>query len=470
MMRNHWLDRLLDSVADRGRELLRLKNDASGRPDVQMLCDSLLAEHGEASGIALSREILRAYQAMAPDERLNFFELLHRRYGPDPARIRPAAEAYFESNSVDDFLALWAMVEPPRQELLRRLNMAPQATGQLVAMRGDLLRRLRQHPHLKGVDADFQHLLHSWFNRGFLQMRRINWQSPAEILEKLISYEAVHAIQGWDDLRRRLAEDRRCFAFFHPSMPDEPLIFVEIALVNGMSDKVSPLLDLQAEVLPAAEADTAIFYSINNTQRGLRGVSFGNFLIKQVLSELRDELPQLECFATLSPMPRFAATMRPALAGESHDLPRELLERLLEEWSEPLCQAAGQTNPCDAMLALLDDRDGVPHAELLSEPLIRLALTYLTLPGPRQGVTDPVANFHLANGARLERINPFAAATPDHLEASFGVMVNYLYDPDEVEANHERFTATGSIALSKSLGRQYRSVRELLPARDVTEA
>ncbi|MEJ2509262.1 MAG: malonyl-CoA decarboxylase [Gammaproteobacteria bacterium] len=469
-MPNRWLERLLDSVADRGRELLGLKSAESGAPDVKSLCDALLSGRGEASNIALSREILRAYQAMDAGQRLAFFELLHTEYRPDPERIRAAAQAFFDSDSVDDYLTLYDAVEPPRQELLRRLNMAPQATGQLVAMRGELLTFLRDHPELKDVDADFKHLLYSWFNRGFLQIRRIDWQSPAEILEKLISYEAVHAIQGWDDLRRRLAEDRRCFAFFHPGMPDEPLIFVEVALVQGMSETVAPLLALDAPVLPLREADTAMFYSINNTQAGLRGVSFGNFLIKQVLAELRAELPGLERFATISPMPRFASTIRAAAAGERSGLTRAHVEQLLEDWAEPLLEAAraarsgsGIDSAADALLALVDDRGGVPHAEVLAQPLTRLALAYLTLPRERGGVVDPVAAFHLANGARLERIDPFADASRDRLTASFGVMVNYLYEPEEVEANHERFTATGEVAMSKALVRQYRQLRERLP-------
>ena len=466
-MRNRWLERLLESVADRGRELLGLKGGENGAPDIKALCDALLSGRGEASNIALSREILRAYQAMDGQARLAFFELLHTEYRPDPQRIRSAAQAYFQSESVDDYLVLYDAVEPPRQELLRRLNMAPQATGQLVAMRGELLGLLREHPELKDVDADFKHLLYSWFNRGFLQLQRIDWQSPADILEKLINYEAVHAIQGWDDLRRRLAKDRRCFAFFHPGMPDEPLIFVEVALVQGMSEKVAPLLALDSPVLAPEQADTAMFYSINNTQAGLRGVSFGNFLIKQVLAELRAERPGLQHFATLSPMPRFASTIRAAADGERFGLSREDLERLLEEWAEPLGTAAGDGAPgtaLDALLFLLDAEDGgAAHAELLVEPLSRLTLAYLTQPRERGGLVDPVAGFHLANGARLERIDPFADTSAERRASSFGVMVNYLYEPDEVEANHERFTATGEVAMSKALARQYRQLREILP-------
>ena len=456
-MRNRWLDRWLESIADRGREFLKLRSAEKGGPSVQELCRALLSGQGEASGVALSREILLAYRGMDATERAAFFEMLHSEFSADAARVRAAADAYLRGESVDTLLALNAVVEPPRQELLRRLNMAAHATGQLVSMRGALLALLKERPHLKDVDADFKHLLSSWFNRGFLQLRRIDWQTSAEVLEKLINYEAVHAIQGWDDLRRRLADDRRCFAFFHPAMPDEPLIFVEVALVQGMSAQVAPLLDLQAPVLPAGQADTAIFYSINNTQAGLRGVSFGNFLIKQVLAELHNELPGIKTFATLSPMPRFAPTIKAAFRGEREGLDRAHLDRVLSDWAVELREAAQVDSSSEALLKLLAAGPQA-HIELVREPLERLALTYLTLQPGGRGVFDPVAGFHLSNGARLERINVSAASSPEHWAASFGVMVNYLYEPDEVEANHERFASEGIIALSKPLARAHKRI------------
>lgn len=446
----------MEVIADRGRELLTFHAEQTPAD----LCAALLSGRGEASGLALSRELLRVYKAMSWEQRIGFFEMLCRDFGPDPDKIREATENYSRSQSLEDFLQLSAMVEPPRQELFRRLNMAPNATAALVAMRADLLAELNVRPHLKAVDADLKHLLSSWFNRGFLRLERIDWHSPAQVLEQLINYESVHAIRGWDDLRRRLAQDRRCFAFFHPAMPDEPLIFVEVALVQGMTDAVGPLLDPDAPLLEPAQADTAMFYSINNTQVGLRGISFGNFLVKQVLTELHEEFPAITHFATLSPMPRFAATLQAAVHGEQPGLDRGALDALLAEQAESLCAAAGREPPSEALLAILEGGSEA-HRELLAEPLQRLALAYLTLPQAHGDVVDPVASFHLSNGARLERVNPYADTSAHGMQASFGVMVNYLYDPDEVEANHERFVTGGEIAMSKSLTKTYKRVTAL---------
>ena len=301
------------------------------------------------------------------------------------------------------------------------------------------------------MDADLRHLFLSWFNRGFLELRRIDWHSPADVLEKLINYEAVHAIRGWGDLRRRLADDRGCFAFFHPALPDEPLIFVEVALVKGVPDAAAPLLNLDAEVIDPREADTAVFYSINNCQKGLRGISFGNFLIKQVMAELQADRPWIESFVTFSPLPQFAKSLRGALAGDGA-LPRDVVQAVIGDHAPALCQAAAESDPGQALLQLLDgDRDR--HRALLAEPLRLFALYYLVRMRRGRGPVDPVANFHLSNGALLERINTFSDTSEERLRDSFGVMVNYRYDPAQIESNHERFMADGSIALSKPLAR-----------------
>ncbi len=462
-MPQNWLERLLDTVADRGRELLKRGPGDALDQDPQSLCQTLLGDGGEALGIALSRELLRAYRKMDAEQRLAFFQMLAREFGPDREAIRSATEHWLDSGDVESFLTLAELVEPPRQELFRRLNMAPHGTADLVAMRADLLAALKHHPELKAVDADLKHLLASWFNRGFLQLRRIDWQSPAHILEKLITYESVHAIRGWEDLRRRLDEDRRCFAFFHPAMPDEPLIFVEVALVEGIAEHVQPLLDPHAPVLDPAAANTAMFYSINNTQTGLRGISFGNFLIKQVLTELRAELPRITRFATISPMPRFAQTLRSAAAGDASGLDREWLRGLLGEDADPLSEAAGISDPLQALVTLLDG-DWEIHREQLAAPLERVALAYLTRHLGRGRVLDPVASFHLANGARLECIDLFADPSERGRKQAFGTMVNYLYEPEQVEANHERFVTAGSIALSKPLAKLHKRIGAQLTA------
>ncbi|HKW54910.1 MAG TPA: malonyl-CoA decarboxylase family protein, partial [Stellaceae bacterium] len=327
-------------------------------------------------------------------------------------------------------------------------------TAALVAMRKDLLGRLRQEPALQPLDGDLRHLFASWFNRGFLELRRIDWETPAAILEKLIEYEAVHQVQGWDDLRRRLGPDRRCFAFFHPSLPGEPLIFVEVALVEGLATAVQPLLvrdrDEKAQRERAARADTAIFYSISNCQEGLRGVSFGNFLIKQVVEELKAELPHLTRFSTLSPVPTFRRWLEPRAASGAADL-------LSPDESAVLRRAGDAADDVDGgavLLSLLkrerwwEDSEVV---EALHRPLVRLCALHLTSPAGSGGALDPVARFHLGNGARLERINWLGNVAPRGIKESFGVMVNYLYDPDAIEANHEAFARDGTVTRSPEI-------------------
>jgi malonyl-CoA decarboxylase len=322
-------------------------------------------------------------------------------------------------------------------------------------MRADLLDRLHELPLLGSVDADFRHLLSSWFNRGFLRLQRIDWNSSAAILERIIRYEAVHAIDGWDDLRRRLDEDRRCFGFFHPALPDEPLIFVEVALTQQIADDIESLIGPDAPKTDPRQANTAMFYSINNTLRGLRGISFGNFLLKQVLNELSAELPQLKHFVTLSPLPRFAQALQALLAGDIEDWPPARLELALADFLPALQAHDPARTACDVLHEILRD-EGAANEELCAGPLARLALLYLTALKRARGVCcDPVAAFHLANGATLERINVFADRSPKAMQQSYGVMVNYLYDPEQVIANHEAFVQDGRIVMSRALQREY---------------
>ena len=275
----------------------------------KLLTSSLLSERGEASGAAVSRELLAVLRKLSTEDRVSYCLFLSEHFHPDDAKLTAAAMDYLNSHSREAAAALAEASEPPRQEMLRRVNMSEGGTKLLVDLRKSLPELIKTHPSVSLLDADLKHLFSSWFNRGFLELRRIDWQTSAVVLEKLITYEAVHEIQGWEDLRRRLAPDRRCFAFFHPALPDEPLIFVEVALVNGLAGNVQVLLERETDAAEqsaqAAAADTAIFYSISNCQDGLRGISFGNFLIKQVVEELRAELPGLKQFATLSPVPGF---------------------------------------------------------------------------------------------------------------------------------------------------------------------
>jgi malonyl-CoA decarboxylase len=329
-------------------------------------------------------------------------------------------------------------------------------------MRRDLLRCLSTHPHLGVVDADLKHLFRSWFNRGFLRLERINWQTSALTLEKLIEYESVHEISGWPDLRRRLEADRRCFAFFQPALPSEPVIFVEVALTRGLARDLEVLLDVTTPVLPTRQADTAIFYSINNCLEGLRGIPFGNFLIKQVVDELGAELPKIKDYSTLSPLPHFSralnagrAAIHEGASGAMQEttknaemgLTRDRLSRLLADFATSLTREAGVHDPVDALFELLNNP--VQHQKVLTAPLRRLALVYLTqFPGD---LRDPVAAFHFSNGARLESVDPFANLRPYGLRDSFGVMVNYRYIPEDLEENHERFIRDGEMSVAPTL-------------------
>jgi malonyl-CoA decarboxylase len=423
--------------------------------DMQFLCRHLLSSRGEASQTALAQEVITAIAAMNSGERVKFFDMLNREFSPDEAAVRRAAADYLLAPGPDTLSGLSAAVEAPRQELFRRINTAQRGTETLVGMRGDLLELLSSGTNFEALDADLRHLFRSWFNRGFLRLERISWQTSALILEKLIHYESVHEIHGWPDLRRRLQADRRCFAFFHPALADEPIIFVEVALANKLSDNVEPLLDTNAPVLAPERADTAIFYSINNCQQGLRNVPFGNFLIKQVVAEIAAELPNIKMYGTLSPLSRFARALRDTQNERGFTPAR--LARLLADYAAELTAAGGGSDPVEAFLHLLEQP--LAHREVLAAPLERLALAYLTKARGRDGkLYDPVAAFHLSNGARLERVNAFGNLRPYGLEASVGVTVNYRYLPAEFEENHERFVRGGRISVSSGLLRENKLV------------
>src|SRR5215475_9509187 len=323
---------LLATISERGRFLLRRSEPIDERQDAEgliELCEALLSGRGEASGTAMAREVLDRYQDLPASEQPDFFHALARHFGPDRDRVAKAIEAWQANPGDGNGGELHFASEPRRQELIRRLNRAPGGTGDLVAMRADLLSLLNGHRGLAALDRDVVHLLSSWFNRGFLVLRRIDWSTPANILEQIIRYEAVHEIHDWDDLRRRLDPvDRRCYAFFHPAMADAPLIFVEVALTEQIPSAIAPLLAVERQPVPIDRARTAVFYSISNTQRGLGGISFGNFLIKQVVEELRRELPKLDTFVTLSPVPQFMEWVNQAKDVPLSDEDRALLKHL----------------------------------------------------------------------------------------------------------------------------------------------
>jgi malonyl-CoA decarboxylase len=413
-------------------------------------CRQLLTEQGESNSLAIAARALTRYRSLSAASRQQFFEVLAGEFDPDPGDILLLAQKYAVSRSPESLVRLTRAAEPPRQELLRRLNRAPGGTGLIVGMRELLLERLRTDQGLRAVDADLEHLLSSWFNPGFLKLVRVDWNSPAALLERLIKHEAVHAIDGWNDLRRRLQPDRRCFAFMHPVLEGEPLIFVEVALLKEEPVAIAPLLDRD---LPESAAPpkfkVAAFYSISNCQPGLRGINLGNFLIKRVAEQLRSDVPSLKTFCTLSPVPGFADWLArtkeieaQALSTQKQRRINETLAALRRRHPQELrglasAIAAGQAKPAD------------------EEALRSLCACYLLHAShhashPSAGEGDPVARFHLNNGARLERINAAADLSRKGIRQSYGLMVNYLYDLDEIESNHQAFV-NGSVSASRAV-------------------
>ena len=439
-MANAFFSDLLSTISERSRTLLRRGEPADGKHDASellRLCEALLSGRGEASGTAMARDVLDFYHELDADGRLAFFQELARHYGPDHERLKQALDALRTEPSDADASDLHFASEPRRQELFRRLNRAPGGTGELVQMRADLLGLLKGRGDLLALDRDVVHLLSSWFNRGFLVLRKIDWSTPANILEQIIRYEAVHEIRDWNDLRRRIdPADRRCYAFFHPAMPDAPLIFVEVALTETIPGAIAPLLAEQREPVAVERARTAVFYSISNTQRGLGGISFGSFLIKQVVEELRRELPKLDTFVTLSPVPNFMQWVK-----EGKDVPLSDDERKL--------------------LEALDTPDWFKDAELTAQlrPVLEpLAAHYfLKARTPKGRLIDSVARFHLGNGARLERIDWLGDLSPKGLRESAGIMVNYLYRLDDIEKNHEAYANDGEVVASNAVKKLMKS-------------
>ena len=404
-------------------------------------CRRLLSERGEANSVAIARALVTRFRELPDDAQAGFFEHLSRDFSPDPQAVLASAQAYAERPDAANLHRLTQASEPPRQELLRRINRSPGGTSSIVAMRRALLHRMAQQPELQAVEADFLHLLSSWFNPGFLKLERVDWNSPAQLLEQIIHHEAVHQIDGWDDLRRRLQPDRRCFAFFHPQLPAEPLIFVEVALLPAMPAAIAPLIDKASPSLPASQFKVAAFYSISNCQPGLKGVSLGNFLIKRVAEELQRELPQIRTFCTLSPIPGFARWVRAGAVCEG--LPKARAQRLAEAQAALLAACGGE----------LDKLGQAGTLRTLPEPaaqaLLRLGAYYLGCHASR-AEGDPVARFHLGNGARLERLDPLGDLSEKGRRQSYGMMVNYLYDLDKIETCHEKFVH-GEVAQSRLL-------------------
>ncbi len=411
--------------------LVRLQSDFMGSADkatMDELLQRLMGSVGEVSGIVTARQVLDRYKKSTDEDKLAFFKNLEQNFNANQAVVKLAFDAYQKEPTSSNINRLSRAAEPKRQELLRRLNQTPNATHDLVAMRADLLGFLKENPEIKPVDEDFVRLFSSWFGRGFLLLRNINWSVSAAILERIIRYEAVHEIKDWDDLRRRIDEpNRRCFAYFHPALVDEPLIFVEVALSHSVPSSINSILELESKAnKKGTNFTTATFYSISNCQPGLNNISFGNFLIKQVVQELQAEFPSIKTFVTLSPIPGFSRWLE--------STPKDLSDELSE------LKAQVQQLPAKA--------EEIAENALLIKKLV---FNYLTQAKKGLYPLDPVAKFHLGNGAQIHQINTDADVSAKGIKQSRGAMVNYLYDQQSIEINHEQFISEGHIKYSEKL-------------------
>lgn len=445
------VDRALRRVTGLWRDMAER---VGGREEVEDIAAQmqacLAARGGEVSARARAAKLAAAYRGFAEAERLNFLRILAG-FDADPKAVERAIAEWVKAGEGAGKSAakvrLRRALESPRLKLLTQFTAIPDGVKLLVDLRADVLRAADTDPLLEALEADLKTLLTSWFDLGFLELRRIDWNSPAALLEKLIRYEAVHRIESWDDLKNRLDSDRRCYAFFHPRMPAEPLIFVEIALLKGLAGSVQALLDPEAEVMDPTEADTAIFYSINNCQRGLDGIAFGNFLIKRVVEVLGQEFRGLKQFATLSPVPGFCRWL--AAREEAGDVALLTIEEAAA--IRAAAGASAETSPIAALQLLLARKEWTPPVAKVLEPvLVRLCARFVAVEGGlnRKRAADPVAHFHLSNGARVERINWRADTSAKGMRESAGLMVNYLYDPQYIEDNHEAYAGEGKRAMA----------------------
>ncbi len=417
----------------------------------------LEARGGEVSARARAAHLGEAYLELNLEGRQRFLEVLAQDYGVDQSKLEANIENYQSAADIktqqEAESALRASLIAPRIRLLGLFNALDDGIKFLVDLRGELRRFARSNPELAMLDEELSARLASWFDVGFLTLRQITWDSPATLLEKLIEYEAVHAIDSWDDLKKRLDSDRRLYAFFHPNMPEEPLIFVEVALVHGLADNIQNLLDSETPALEAEATDTAIFYSISNCQPGLAGISFGNTLIKRVARDLARDLPQLKNFATLSPLPGF----RKWLDGQANKNLDPLIGTSDGRRIRELARAEDTVSALQSLLALPDWPSDEQTAKALEAMIMPLAAHYLLNERGRAGTRDRVAHFHLSNGARIERINWLADISERGLKNGVGLMINYRYVLQHVEENHEAYCSDGKVTATSA-------VRKLLKA------
>lgn len=413
-----------------------------------LLEESRAQRGGEVSARGRAGKIAEIYRGADAGHRAAILNLITHEFAPHRGELEEAISAIQAAVNDAEFsraeARLRIALDAPRAKFLAQFNLLPEGVKFLVDLRADLLALLPREPALEVLKVEFDDLLESWFDSGFLELKRITWQSPALVLEKLMTYEAVHPIESWNDLRNRLDTDRRCYAFFHPRLPNEPLIFVEIALSRGLAGSMQLLLDEAAPVQDPQAADTAVFYSISNTQKGLRGISLGNLLLKRVIEDLRNDLPRLKEFTTLSPLPGFRKWLDQGLAEKRELLPGTEIAKL--------AAALGHPDPGTAIADTLAHPDWPTDArprEALREPMEKLCARYLMREKSGAQPLDPIAQFHLNNGAQVSRIFWLADTSARGMRQSYGMMVSYRYNLAEVDGNHERFLKDGHVAAAR---------------------
>ena len=426
------LKEIISSIADVGQKIFKKRLVKKDDLDsIISLCDDLISTKGAAFGITVARDITDLYKTLNPENKLQFFKKINEKYKPNHTKVEEAIKNYNTSQNDKNLLNLYIVTEGKRRELFRRMNMSPNGISTLVSLREDLINILEKNQELEPLDNDLKELFKSWFNPGFLKLEKITWDTKAAILEKIMKYERVHEIKNMDELKRRLGEDRRFFSYFHPALEDEPIIFVQVALTNGLGKSIQEIMKPRAE--GEKKYDTATFYSISNCQEGLARVTLGNFLIKRVVYEIQEELPNIKNFGTLSPIPGF----------------REWFS-LLDE--KKIQNIIGESSENISFLNASNLKIGDNRIITNKNTLIKLVLHYLMNEKNKKGLpVNDVCRFHLGNGAIIDDIVVNANISEVGFNRSFGVMVNYLYELKSIEKNHEDYVNNKKIIISNKL-------------------
>jgi len=427
------LKQIISSIADVGQKLFNKKNiKENDLNSILSLCDDLISHKGAAFGITVARNITELYQSLSEENKLLFFKKINEKYKPSFTKVNEAIDVYKNSQNEKTLLGLFKVLEGSRRELFRRMNMAPNGTSIIVGLREDLLKILKDNNELRGLDDDLRHLFRAWFNPGFLKLEKITWNTKAAVLEKIIKYERVHQMKNMNELKRRLGEDRRFFSYFHPALEDEPIIFVEVALTNGLGKSIQKLMKPSSG--EQKKHDTATFYSISNCQEGLSRVTLGNFLIKRVVYEIQEELPHIKNFGTLSPIPGFA----------------EWFSYLEENKIKNIL--GNLTNQNVSFLKSKDLKIGDNRIIENKDAIMKLVAHYIVNEKNQKGLpANDVSRFHLGNGAIVDDIVVNANVSEAGFERSFGVMVNYLYELKNIEKNHEYYMNNNQVIVSDKI-------------------